>query len=50
MFLPALRCMVTIKTRTITEEQRNTIVNKIKESYEFEQTAEKTDIISMIYN
>ena len=39
--------MVTIKARTITEEQRNTIVNKIKESYEFEQTAEKTDIITV---
>jgi len=36
--------MVTIKARTISEQQRNTIVNKIKESYEFEQTAEKTDI------
>ncbi len=36
--------MVTIRAREITEEQRNTIVNKIKENYEFEQTAEKTDI------
>jgi len=39
--------MVTIKAKTITEEQRNTIVNKIKENYEFEQTAEKTDIITV---
>ena len=36
--------MVTIKATSISEEQRNTIVNKIKESYEFTQTAETTDI------
>ena len=36
--------MVTIRARSISEEQRNTIVNKIKESYEFQQTAETTDI------
>jgi len=36
--------MVTIRAISISEEQRNTIVNKIKENYEFEQTAEKTDI------
>jgi len=36
--------MVTIRARSISEEQRNNIVNKIKENYEFEQTAETTDI------
>lgn len=36
--------MVTIRAKTISEEQRNTIVNKVKEIYQFEQTAEKTDI------
>ena len=36
--------MVTIRATTISEEQRNNIVNKIKESYEFEQTSETTDI------
>ena len=36
--------MVTIRARNISEEQRNNIINKIKENYEFEQTAEKTDI------
>ena len=36
--------MVTIRARTISEEQKNNIVNKIKEVYEFEQTAETTDI------
>ena len=36
--------MVTIRAKSISEEQRNNIVNKIKESYEFEQTAETTDI------
>lgn len=36
--------MVTIRAKSITEEQKNTIVNKIKENYEFEQTAEKTTI------
>ena len=36
--------MVTIRAASISEEQRNTIVNKIKENYEFDQTAETTDI------
>lgn len=36
--------VVTIRAYSITEEQRNTIVNKMKENYEFEQTAEKTNI------
>lgn len=36
--------MVTIRAKNISEEQKNTIVSKIKEIYEFEQTAEKTDI------
>ena len=36
--------MVTIRAYTISEEQKNVIVNKVKEIYEFEQTAEKTDI------
>lgn len=36
--------MVTIRARSISEEQKNTIVNKIKENYEFEQTADTTDI------
>lgn len=36
--------MVAIRANTISEEQRNTIVNKLKESYEFEQTAETTEI------
>lgn len=36
--------VVTIKASSISEEQRNAIVNKIKENYEFEQTAENTDI------
>ena len=36
--------MVTIRAKSISEEQKNTIVNKIKESYEFEQTAENTNI------
>ena len=36
--------VVTIRAITISEEQKNTIVNKIKEIYEFEQTAENTDI------
>ena len=36
--------MVTIKANSITEEQKNTIVNKIKELYEFEQTAENTNV------
>lgn len=36
--------MVTIRAKSITEEQKNNIVNKIKENYQFEQTAEKTII------
>lgn len=36
--------MVTIRANSITEEQKNTIVNKTKELYEFEQTAENTNI------
>lgn len=36
--------MVTIKAKSITSTQKDTIINKIKENYEFEQTAEKTDI------
>ena len=36
--------MVTIRAKTISEEQKNNIVNKVKEIYQFEQTAEKTDI------
>lgn len=36
--------MVTIRAKSITEEQKNTIVNKVKENYEFEQTAENTEI------
>lgn len=36
--------MVIIKAQSISEEQKNNIVNKIKENYQFEQTAEKTNI------
>ena len=36
--------MVTIRAKTISDEQKNTIVSKIKEIYEFKQTAETTDI------
>lgn len=36
--------MVTIRAREITEEQKDNIVSKIKENYEFEQTAEDTEI------
>lgn len=36
--------VVTIRAISITEEQRNSIVNKIKEIYEFEQTADETGI------
>ena len=36
--------MVTIRAKEITDEQKNNIVNKIKENYEFEQTAEDTTI------
>jgi len=35
---------VQIRALTISQEQKNTIVNKIKEIYEFEQTAEATAI------
>ena len=36
--------MVTIRAVSISEEQRNTIVNKVKDIYEFEQTADKVNI------
>lgn len=36
--------IVTIKAKNISEEQKNTIINKVKEIYDFEQTAEKTPI------
>ena len=36
--------MITIRAKNISEEQRNDIVNKIKENYEFEQKAENTNI------
>lgn len=36
--------VVTIRAESITEEQKNNIVNKIKEIYKFEQTAEKITI------
>ena len=36
--------MVSISAKNISEEQKNDIVNKIKENYEFEQTAEDTTI------
>lgn len=36
--------MVTIRAKHISENQRNSIVTKIKEIYKFEQTAEKTNI------
>lgn len=39
--------MVTIKAGSISEEQRNSIVSKLKENYEFEQTAEDTDITTV---
>lgn len=35
---------VRIRARNISEEQKTNIVNKLKENYEFEQTAEKTEI------
>ena len=34
--------MITVREKSITDEQKNSIVNKIKENYEFEQTAEST--------
>lgn len=36
--------MVTIRAKDITEDQKNEIINKVKEIYEFEQTAEDTEI------
>ena len=36
--------MVTIKSPSITEEQRNSIISKMKEIYEIEQTQENTTI------
>lgn len=36
--------MVTIRAKEITEDQKNNIVNKVKENYEFPQTAEDTKI------
>lgn len=36
--------MVTIRAISISEEQKNTIVNKVKEIYEFEQTIDKVNI------
>lgn len=36
--------LVTIKAKEITDEQKNNIVNKVKENYEFTQTAEDTTI------
>lgn len=36
--------MVTVRALTITEEQKNDFVNKVKENYEFSQTAEETII------
>lgn len=35
---------VLIRSKEISEEQKNTIVSKVKEIYEFEQTAEQTQI------
>lgn len=35
---------VLIRAKTISEEQKNTIISKVKEIYEFEQTAENTKI------
>ena len=36
--------LVTIRAKEITDEQKNNIINKIKENYEFSQTAEDTTI------
>ena len=36
--------MVKIRTKSISEEQKNDLVNKIKENYEFKQTAEDTKV------
>ena len=39
--------MVTIRAKSISDEQKDSIVNKIKENYEFEQTAESTEITNI---
>lgn len=39
--------MVTIRAKSITEEQRDNIISKIKENYEFEQKAEDTEIVTI---
>ncbi len=36
--------MVTIRAKSISEEQKNDLVNKIKENYEFKQTVEDTKV------
>lgn len=36
--------MITVRAKTITEEQKNDFVNKLKENYEFKQTVEETKI------
>lgn len=36
--------MVTIRAKEITDDQKNDIVSKLKENYEFKQTAEETTI------
>lgn len=36
--------MISIRAKTITQEQKDNIVNKVKEIYEFKQTAENTVI------
>ena len=36
--------MVTIRAKEITDEQKDNIVSKLKENYEFEQTAENTTV------
>ncbi len=40
--------MVVIKAETISEDQKNEIVNKAKEKYEFSQTAEDTTIDTIV--
>lgn len=39
--------MIAIKAKNISDEQKNDIVNKIKENYEFAQTAEETEITTV---
>jgi len=39
--------MVTIRAKEITDDQKNDIVNKLKENYEFKQTAEDTTITTV---